>query len=152
MKWAFTVLIVTVLIAGAVFLILKPQLSGSGREDDRLSLFEAQRILGLIKRIEAAAGEEEGFIEASAVRKENRFEYSPGWAKLNMPKIRESLPFNFRCGEDGLCVAMEVEKGRETGSGIGCDAGTGAFRCYGAFQPVTTQGFNGTEIVVGCQS
>lgn len=152
MKWIIGVVIIVALILGAVFLVKSPQTTRSGSGDDPLSLFEAQRILGLIKRIEAATGEEGGFIEASAVQKGNRFEYSMGWAKLNMPRIRGDLQFNFRCDKDGLCKAMELKGGQETGNGIGCEVVTGRFSCYGTYQPVKTQGFGDTEIVVGCQA
>lgn len=146
-------LIIAALVAGTAFLIL--QVQKRAPENLQSELIEAQRLLGLLKRIGesgAFSGEAGSFVEVSAMKNKGRFQYSDGWSRLDLPVIRENLGFNFRCSADDICRAMEVKQGIETGNGMGCDVTTGEYECYGDFVSVTTRGFDGTDIVVGCKA
>lgn len=142
------------LLAGASAFFVVSRIGKTAPENAKSAMIEAQRLLGLLKRTEEsqALSEDGGtFIELSAIRRQGRFQYSEGWKRLSLPAIREGLGFNFRCSADGTCLAMEVRGDSETGSGIGCDVSSGDYECYGEFAPVTTQGFDGSEVVVGCK-
>lgn len=154
MKFIIGLIITFFLVAALGVVYMWPKLKSSAPENAQTSLIEAQRFLGLLMRAEEAtkAAGDQGFPEVAVTKTKGRFQYSENWKSLNYPLLRDSLRFNFRCSAEGVCQAMELKGDAETGNGIGCDVGSGEYQCYGEFIPVTTSGFDGAEIVVGCKA
>ena len=79
--------------------------------------------------------------------------YSEGWKAMKLPNVEANTGFDYECRPaDGVCQATETGTEGPVANGIRIDIETGEYACLGAYKPVTTQGFDGAEITVGCRA
>jgi len=120
----------------------------------RANLAEAQKMLVTLRRAEMANGQGPGVSPSISARKTgSQMSYSPGWRAMKLPHVEANTGFDYECvPAAGFCQATEAGKTGPTASGIRIDIQTGVFSCLGSYKPVTTQGFDGSSLVVSCQT
>ena len=119
----------------------------------RANLTDAQKNLATLRRAETAYRESnQSYKYISARLSGGKMIYSEGWYAMRLPEVDVRAGFDYEClPPGGVCQALETGKMGLTGNGIRVDIETGVYACSGAYQPVTTEGFDGTEVTVGCR-
>lgn len=136
--------------AGIFFFHSRPE---PGQEF-RANLTDAQKMLVMLRRAETAYQQSSNVYKYISAKKiGGKVIYSEGWSSLNLPEVETRTGFNFEClPSEGICQATEIGKAGPVGNGIRIDIESGAYECLGSYKPVTTQGFDGSEIVIGCRN
>ncbi|MFA7255360.1 MAG: hypothetical protein WC133_04610 [Candidatus Omnitrophota bacterium] len=138
------VLILAAAAAGIFFFHARP----APEQVFRANLTDAQKVLVMLRRAETAYQQStQEYKYVSAKRSDGKMIYSEGWNSMKLPNVEASVGFDYECRPaDGACQAMEA------GNGIRIDIETGAYACLGSYKPVTTEGFDGTFVIVACQA
>ena len=120
----------------------------------RANLTEAQKVLVTLRRAETAFQQGANSYKYLSARKSSReMIYSAGWNAMKLPEVVIETGFDYEClPAEGICQATETANAGPTGNGIRINIETGAFDCLGTYKPVTTHGFDGSEITVGCRA
>ncbi|HNX68135.1 MAG TPA: hypothetical protein PLL75_03230 [Candidatus Omnitrophota bacterium] len=125
------------------------------KEAFRSDMNQAQKILATLRRAQTAYRESQNatsFIDVSALKFAKKVVYSEGWNKLRLPPVDPQGNFNYLCSAaQDFCEAREVRDGILTGNRIRIVMSAGTYACFGGYKSVTTRGFNGEPLVVGCR-
>ena len=147
---ALVFLVPAAIVAGIFFFRSRPE----PEQVFRANLAEAQKMLVTLRRAEMVYGQGPGVSPSISARKTgSQMIYSPGWRSMKLPNAEANTGFDYECiPATGSCQATEAGKTGPTVSGIRIDIQAGSFSCLGSYKPVTTQGFDGAPVVVGCQA
>jgi hypothetical protein len=138
------------LAVGIFFLRSRPE----PEQESRANLTEAQKMLVMLRRAEAAYQQStQGYKVVSARKSGGKMIYSEGWSEMKLPNVEASTGFDYEClPAEGTCQAIETGKTGTAVNGIRIDIESGEYDCLGAYKPVTTEGFDGTLVTVACQA
>lgn len=153
MKKTIIFVIVVLVVVGIAFGISFFHARPAPEQVFRANLTEAQKVLVTLRRAETAYHESsQGYKDVFARMSGGKMIYSEGWSAMKLPNVEAGTGFDYEClSAQGSCQATEAGKTAPSGNGIKIDIKTGAYVCLGTYQPVTTEGFDGTEVTVGCR-
>jgi len=141
------IVVAAAIAAGIFFFRSRPE----PEQAFRANLTEAQKMLVTLRRAQTAFQQSAQSYKYVSARKSGRkMIYSEGWGEMKLPNVEASTGFDYEClPPEGVCQATETGP---SGNGVRIDIEAGSYDCLGAYKPVTTEGFDGSEITVGCRS
>ena len=120
----------------------------------RANLTDAQKMLVTLRRAAMAYQQShQSYPAISAKTNHGKTFYSDDWRAMRLPDVLPQTGFDYEClSEEVSCRALESGKESSPRSGIQIDMNTGVFSCLGDYKPVTTEGLDGSSVVVACQA
>lgn len=149
-KIVLGVLIGVLAIAAGTFFYSRPK----PEQVFRANLTDAQKALVTLRRAETAYQQSsQGYKYLSAKKSGGKMIYSGTWSEMKLPEVDTSTGFDYEClPAKGVCQATETGKTGPEVNGIRIDIESGVYSCLGSYRPMTTEGFDGSPVVVACQA
>jgi len=150
-KIVFLILLLIVTVAAGVFSLRSRQ---EPEQVFRANLTDAQKMLVMLRRAETVFQQSaNGYKYISAKKRDGKMIYSEGWSAMNLPEAEIRTGFDYEClPAEGICQAIEIGKTGPATNAIRIGIESGVYSCLGAYKPVTTEGFDGTPVIVACQA